>query len=355
MLPLKSLEIYKDIFDTMLEGVQVLDKNYAYVYINKAAATHGRSTPDELIGNKITEMYPKIEQTPLFDLIKNCLEYRASSSLENKFTQNDGSIGWYKLIIEPQFDGVLIFSIDITKEKAHSLQQAKIEKLEAIELITLGFAHDLNNKLTIFELAFELISKDHKIKDSIKETIRLNLKSSKELIQVLQCEVSENNEGSTDIDQFLVDLSAQYKEFLGKDINFKVESLSSPLEVIFSQAQLDQIFLNLLVNAKHAIDGKGSISVTSRIIDISDLKGMHPLGLSEGKYCQVHVKDNGCGMSPVVANKIFDFYFTTKSETENSGLGLSTVNRILSKRNSCITVDTEEGKGSTFTLWLKAK
>src|SRR5688572_17330100 len=106
------------VFDEMSEGVQILDQEGRYLYLNLAAARQGRRSLDELIGRRITEIYPGIEHTHMYGLLKRCMRDHEAQQLVNHFSYPDGSAAWFDLRITPVPMGVLIMSVDITRQKA---------------------------------------------------------------------------------------------------------------------------------------------------------------------------------------------------------------------------------------------
>jgi PAS domain S-box-containing protein len=103
--------------DDMFEGCQIIDYDWRYAYVNKAAAKQGRRTKEQLLGRTMMEMYPGIERTKMFGHLQDCMTNRLPHQMENEFTFPDGSKGWFELHIEPVPEGVLILSLDITKRK----------------------------------------------------------------------------------------------------------------------------------------------------------------------------------------------------------------------------------------------
>ncbi len=123
----KAEQRFLNTLDNMQEGCQIIDYKWNYIYLNHTAELHNRRSNKELIGQKYQNMWPDIENSKAYELIKDCMENRNSHFYENKFTYPDNSVGWFELNIEPISEGVLILSIDITKEK-----QAKQEVIESM-------------------------------------------------------------------------------------------------------------------------------------------------------------------------------------------------------------------------------
>ncbi len=145
--------IYKySIFDRMIEGVQVIDRNMTYVYVNDAIASQGKSTKEALLGQRMTDMYPGIEKTQVFQNIINCLENKKPCSLLNEFHFSDGTRGWFDLRMEPVDEGLLIMSFDVTAQKEMEFELRKVnydlQKLVEEKSEELIHAHErLNTEL----------------------------------------------------------------------------------------------------------------------------------------------------------------------------------------------------------------
>jgi PAS domain S-box-containing protein len=127
-----SEERYRNTLDGMMEGCQIIGFDGTYLYINDAAARHGQKRKEELLGRKITDMYPGIEKTAMFAELRRCLESRQTHKMENEFTGPDGPSKWFELIIQPAPEGVFVLSQDITGRK-----QADREREKTIEFLRL--------------------------------------------------------------------------------------------------------------------------------------------------------------------------------------------------------------------------
>ena len=113
----ESEERYRSTLDNMLEGCQIIDFDWRYVYVNETVARQGRNTRDSLLHHTMMEMYPGIEDTELFVILRDCMENRVTHQMENRFVFPDGSEGWFDLSIQPVPEGIFILSIDKTKHK----------------------------------------------------------------------------------------------------------------------------------------------------------------------------------------------------------------------------------------------
>lgn len=113
----KSEERFRSAFDTMLEGAQILGHDWRYLYLNRSAERHNRRPNSELLGGRYMDLWPGIESTEVFNLIRRSLEERTTIQIENRFVYPDGRIGWFNLSIQPVPEGILILSDDITEQK----------------------------------------------------------------------------------------------------------------------------------------------------------------------------------------------------------------------------------------------
>lgn len=120
-----------EILDQALEGFQVIDADWRYVYANNALAAQGKYTKEQLIGHTMMELYPGIETTPLFAKMQEVMNNKTSVRFENEFTFPDGSIGWFQLYIHPWQNGIMIFSVDISERKR--LEQGLIKQVEELQ------------------------------------------------------------------------------------------------------------------------------------------------------------------------------------------------------------------------------
>ena len=142
--------LYRQTLDSLLEGCQIIGFDWRYIYINEAAARHGRRTPEELTNRTMMECYPGIENTQLFTTLKRCMEERTHEQIENQFEYPDGTTGWFELSIQPVPDGLFILSIDITGRKLAELEtQKQLDRINALRKIDLAVLSSFDLRLTL--------------------------------------------------------------------------------------------------------------------------------------------------------------------------------------------------------------
>jgi PAS domain S-box-containing protein len=125
--------------DSLLEGCQILGFDYRFIYINNSAAMQGRRSKSEFLGHKIMDVLPGIEKTEMFAVMKVCMEERIPQHMENEFTYQDGSKGWFELSFQPIDEGIFILSIDITNRKNTEIAlKEKLDEVEKLNQLMIG-------------------------------------------------------------------------------------------------------------------------------------------------------------------------------------------------------------------------
>jgi PAS domain S-box-containing protein len=145
-----------NIFDSLLEGCQVIDRDWRYVYLNQAAVQQARKTQEELLGRTMMEVYPGIEHTATYDLLKRAMEGRQVQCADNAFTYPDGTTGWFELRVQPVPDGVFVLSMDITgRKRAEIASQQQLDRLHALRAIDLAILGTTDVGVALKTILFE--------------------------------------------------------------------------------------------------------------------------------------------------------------------------------------------------------
>jgi two-component system cell cycle sensor histidine kinase/response regulator CckA len=341
------------ILDSLLEGCQVIGRDWRYLYVNDAVARQGRRPKEELLGRTMMEVYPGIEETPMFAALRQCMEDRISRHLENEFTFPDGSRGWFELRIAPVPEGVFILSLETTDRKRAEVAQ----RLEAIGQLAGGVAHDFNNLLMVQMGYCSLLESQLGPGDPLAEAVAaINGAAQRaaalthQLLalgrrQVLQPEVLDLNAVVAELEKMLV-------RVIGEDIEL-VTALADGLgRVQADRGQLEQVILNLAVNARDAMHDGGELALVMGNVVFDDEPARRHVGAAVGPHVMLEVSDTGCGMDETTRSRLFEPFFTTKPPGKGTGLGLATAYGIVKQSGGSIWVDSEPGGGSTFTIYL---
>lgn len=252
---------------------------------------------------------------------------------------------------------VLVEIQDISKKKALEIQLSQAEKLEAVGQLTGGLAHDLNNMLAAMlgytELAQMGIGSEHQSAKDLEQVAAAGTRAKNMIAQmlaftrqqVLQPKLIDINDVIKDSQQILKPLIPERIEI--------VLSLDEDLGRTHLDAEkLEQVIMNLVLNARDSIPGSGKLVVATQNIELDEeYVKLHTLGLP-GQYVKLTVTDSGVGMSPETSEKIFEPFFTTKAVGEGTGLGLSTVYGIVKQSKGDITVYSELDIGTEFQVYF---
>lgn len=136
----------RNILDNMLEGFQIIDHNWRYIYVNDAAAKHGRSKKEDLIGKTMMEAHPGLEKTEMFSVLSSCMKERVPAQIQNEFAYPNGKKGWFELSIQAVPEGILILSMDITDRKLIEEKLTQSEEWYRTVFETTGTAMSIVNE-----------------------------------------------------------------------------------------------------------------------------------------------------------------------------------------------------------------
>jgi len=254
---------------------------------------------------------------------------------------------------------------DITESKKTQEAQRVLErqlhqsqKLESIGLLTGGIAHDFNNNLNVIignaEMALEEPDLDEDLQENLTDILDAALNSSGLTRQLLgfsrQQPIAPE---SLDLNAFIDKSLKVIRRVIGESIELDWRPSNSPCHILFDQAQLNQVLMNLAINSRDAIEGPGKIRVSVSTVSMIPDNTPSSQTLEPGDYAQIVFSDNGKGMSLDLQNRIFDPFFTTKERGKGTGLGLSTVYGIVQQNRGFIEIESEVGAGTTFKLSFK--
>ncbi len=243
---------------------------------------------------------------------------------------------------------------DITVQKKLEEQVRQSQKMEAIGLLAGGIAHDFNNILTVIRGYGALLSRDDVPKtdalDAAREIVggadrAANL--TRQLLAFSRSQVMQMQ--PLDINECISQHSRLLERILGEQVHLQLELHSTPLVCRVDSSMLDQILLNLAVNARDAMEHGGEILFETSHQTVSDDS---VVDAAAGHYARIRVSDAGSGISSENLAHIFEPFFSTKGEGKGTGLGLATVFGIVKQHGGAVTVQTAEGQGTTFSIYL---
>jgi len=339
----KFKEVSKSIPGAIFE-LTIIEQKMSFTFISEGSFFN--SSEVILFKEKFENFYNYIEQTDqnkfkdLFN--KNNLGH---STLDFKFIRNNSDF-WIRCVVKNNNDNFFGVFLDITKEMQNKIEKDQIklqliesQKMEAIGTIAGGIAHDFNNILHGISSSLELVNL--KNEPNIDTANNLINKGKALIFKILHFSSRKQiSVTSVDLYTFVNNLETFLESFIPSNIDFNLEKIDRSNDYIFdvSVNELEQVFLNLIINAIHSMPNGGIVIVKTSLI--------------EKKYVEFSVIDNGAGISEDIINKIFDPYFTTKKVGKGTGLGLSVVKGIIANFGGQILVSSEIGIGTRFKITL---
>ena len=345
------------------ETVVITDTKGTILYANPAfAKTTGYSCAEALGQN------PRMLKSDKHDAAFYCQMWEAlqrgeiwSGHFINR--RKDGSIFEEDAIISPMRDaaGNIVSYVavkrDVTREVQLEAQFRQAQKMEAIGQLAAGVAHDFNNILAVILLQAGLIKQAGNLsqqqQDSATEiahaaqraanlTRQLLLFSRKQALQLHDLDLSE----------VLTAITKMLQRVLGENIEMQFKFSSQPLLIHADPGMIDQILMNLAVNARDAMPQGGHLVIETAAVEFDEDTAMQNPKARPGAFACVSVTDTGGGIPPAILSRIFDPFFTTKEVGKGTGLGLATVFGIVQQHQGWINVYSEVGHGTTFRVYL---
>jgi PAS domain S-box-containing protein len=276
----------------------------------------------------------------------------------------EGVLEFFSREVRPSDDHILALMAAIGSQVGQLIERKQLEeqlrqsqKMEAIGRLAGGIAHDFNNLLTVItgysEVALSRLRAEdplHMELDEIKQAGNRAAALTSQLLafsrrQVLQPKV-------LDLNMVLANVEKLLHRLIGEDVNLVVSLAQSLGHIHVDPGQIEQVLMNLAVNARDAMPKGGKLVIETHNADFSGPSGARPLSVPPGSYVVLMVSDTGCGMDEYTRCHIFEPFFTTKEQGKGTGLGLSTVYGIVKQGDGEIVVDTKPGSGSTFTIYF---
>lgn len=251
---------------------------------------------------------------------------------------------------------LLLISSDVTEQKALEQQFLRTQRLNTIGMLAGGMAHDLNNALAPVLLGAQLLRrKTQDVEDrNLLSLIEANTNRGADMVrQVLLFARGRGGEFERlDLAPILKDLEKMVRETFPKNIQVEKYLPADLWPVQGNPTQLHQVLLNLCVNARDAMPAGGKLSFVADNLALSPTEATKVTGASAGDFVSILVSDTGTGMPPEILAKVFEPFFTTKGEGVGTGIGLSTVRRIVDAHQGFVRIESTPGEGTAFEVCL---
>jgi two-component system cell cycle sensor histidine kinase/response regulator CckA len=343
-------------------AIFVLDQQRLVKTWNSAAEKLFGWPKEEVLGRPLP-IVPDDKQEEFQKLLEEARAGRGTTGLATQRLKRDSSRLDVSLYTAPLYDdngafnGSLTLIADISGQKRLEEQFRQAQKMEAVGRLAGGIAHDFNNLLTVIIGYSDVVlarvhAPDplHAFIDQIKKAGARAASLTRQLLafsrkQMLVPEV-------LDLNLVLADMGKMLGRLIGEDVSLKVSPDPALRKVKVDRGQMEQVIVNLAVNARDAMPQGGKLTIETRNVALDERAAAANPETPAGRYVLLAVSDTGCGMDEATKARIFEPFFTTKGPEKGTGLGLATVYGIVKQSGGRIEVYSEVGTGTTFKIYL---
>ncbi|MFQ5538596.1 MAG: ATP-binding protein [Gemmatimonadota bacterium] len=345
----RSRERYQSIFDNAVFGIYVSTPEGCFKEVNQALVEMlGYDSAEELLAVGLRDLY--VDPDLRAELVASHGGGRAFLDLEVMWKRKDGTplvvrMNGRSIRTEDGSEAFEVFVVDVTEERRRDQELRRHQKMEAVSRLAGGIAHDFNNLLTVIAgnaglIESSLSSRDplRRELDQITEAAERGTELTRKLLSFSRKEAGGTE--MVDINDLVAGVEPLLARVLREDISLEVRLERGLPPVTADRAQLEQILLNLVINARDAVEDHGRIRIETLTVE------------DDGLWVAFRVTDDGKGMDEETQSRVFEPFFTTKEEHEGSGLGLANAFHTVHLFGGTIRVDTEPGEGTSVTVLL---
>ena len=340
------------------------------LYVNRMWRKFSGLSLEEALGEGWKRGLHPDDRERIFALWYKHAKDRDPWSFEYRFQATGEEVTWVYGTASAQWDkdnkitGYIGTNVDITARKHAEAERDRMEaqllqaqKMEAVGRLAGGVAHDFNNILTVIngraEIALMSLEPNDPHCEAFEEIHQSGERAANLTRQLLAFARKQTVAPRVlDLNETVEGMMKMLRRLIGEDVDLSWNPGRDLLQINIDPAQIDQILVNLCVNARDAISDVGKITIETRNVVFDEGYCAGHAGFIPGEYVMLAVSDNGCGMDKETLSKVFDPFFTTKELGKGTGLGLATVYGIIKQNNGYINVCSEVGKGTTFKIYL---
>lgn len=366
---LETHALLNSVIEGTTDAIYVKDVSGRYLLVNSGTCNAIGKEKHEIIGKNDRELFP-LESADIINKIDHEVVTSAKTVLAEEKLETAYGLTYWLVNKSPFFNeaneviGLIGISRNITsikkaEEEKNQLQQQlnQAQKMESVGQLAGGVAHDFNNMLGVIlghaEMAMELVVPTTPIYSDLDEISKAAKRSAAITRQLLAFARKQPIAPKVlDVNETVSGMIGMLRRLIGEDIDLTWLPGEDLCRVNMDPSQIDQILFNLCVNARDAILGVGKMTIETGNISLDNDYCISHAGFVPGNYVRIAVSDNGSGMDKETLSHIFEPFFTTKGTGKGTGLGLATVYGTVKQNNGSISVYSEPGNGTTFTIYL---
>jgi two-component system cell cycle sensor histidine kinase/response regulator CckA len=362
-------ERYRDYFENAKDAIYVHDLEGRYTMVNKAAEALVGYTREEILKMSVFDVVPQSSANQIQARLNKKLADHAPTIYEVEAIRKDGTRVPVEVSSRLIWENGVPVAVqgsarDITERKraeealrASQLQLQQSQKLEAVGQLAGGVAHDFNNLLTAIigytDLSLRRANLEDPIRHNLEETKKAAERAGSLIRQLLAFSRKQILEPKVlDLNAVVKDMHKMLTRLIGENIDLATKQASDLGMVKADPSQVEQIIMNLVVNARDAMPHGGKVTVETANITLDDQDALKHVAVKAGEYVMLAVSDTGTGIDEETQARIFEPFFTTKEVGRGTGLGLSTVYGIVKQSGGNIWVYSEPEVGTAFKVYL---
>ena len=335
-----------------------VDRNLRFTSALGAGFTRLKIKPDALLGTSLLDYFETSDQTFL-----PIAAHRRAVAGEPMTFHVEWKSGSYACHVEPlrdsdgQVSGAICMSLDITDRKQLEEQLRQAQKMEAVGRLAGGIAHDFNNLLMVIQGYSDLLVERLPGADPLRrnaEQIQMASQRASSLTRQLLAFSRKQMLAPKilNVQGVVAEMEKILRRLIGEDVQLETSSAPDLGLVRADRSQIEQVILNLAVNARDAMPHGGRLTIETANVELDSSYSHPPAVLSPGRYVMLAVTDNGCGMDAETQAHVFEPFFTTKEKGKGTGLGLATVYGVVKQSGGYVWVYSEPGRGTSFKIYL---
>lgn len=353
------------IVESSRDSILSIDLGGTITSWNKGAQRLLGYAPVEVIGRSTKMLLPPERQDEESIILSRLKSGQNVESFETVRMAKDGRRVAVSVTMSPLKDGdgriigaSKIFR-DITERKALEEQLRQAQKMEAVAQLAAGVAHDFNNVLVAILMNLGLLQNNPSINEDTKESLREVEKHTVRATNLTRQLLLFSRQqaariGPMEMNSLITDLLKMLRRLLGENIEISFEGASEGCWIKADAGMMEQIVMNLCINARDAMSQGGRLAIVTKTVEIPDAAAKLNPDARGGRFVCLTITDTGCGMDEKVLPRIFEPFYTTKEVGKGTGLGLATVYGIARQHEGWVEVQSELGKGSAFHVYIPA-
>ncbi len=361
---LRSSEtLFRSVWENSADGMRLTDENGVIVAVNGAFCELVGLSQGELEGKPFTAIYAGSDERER--MLSQYRERFSSHAVERKRERSYKLHNGHEIIfeiadslVELRGKPLLLLSLfrDVTTQRRLQEQLRQSQKMEAIGQLAGGVAHDFNNILTVIHGHASLLQASQLDKTAARSAQQIGQAAeraaglTRQLLTFSRRQLIQPKR--LDMNKIIGNMSDMLGRMLGEDVTLRLNYCPSPATVEADAGMMEQVLLNLAVNARDAMPRGGQLAVRVAIVDLDQEHVQQHPEARTGRFVCISKTDTGSGIPAEYLPRIFEPFFTTKEVGKGTGLGLATVYGIVKQHQGWIEVESELGKGSTFRIYI---